>query len=233
MIQTKPSKTINSKSFINTENGVWAQFGCGLCSPKGWTNFDASPTLRLQKIPILGSLIPSGPFGRFPMSVKYGDILKGLPLEANSVDLLYCSHILEHLTVQEVDVALSNCFRCLKPNGIFRLVLPDIEAMATEYIQSSSPDAVHHFMQLTWLGEEHRTPSALSAVKQWMSRGRHLWMWDYKAFEKKLENAGFCNIRRAKFGDSDIDAFQSVEDPDRWIYELGIHCYKSNSTEKA
>ncbi|MCI5142460.1 MAG: methyltransferase type 11, partial [Candidatus Electrothrix sp. ATG1] len=27
-------------------------YGCGLSAPESWLNFDASPTLRLQRIPL-------------------------------------------------------------------------------------------------------------------------------------------------------------------------------------
>jgi hypothetical protein len=31
---------------------IYIQYGCGLSAPKEWTNFDVSPTLRIQKLPI-------------------------------------------------------------------------------------------------------------------------------------------------------------------------------------
>ena len=34
----------------------YVQYGCGLSAPNEWINFDVSPTLRIQKIPIIGSL---------------------------------------------------------------------------------------------------------------------------------------------------------------------------------
>lgn len=37
------------------------QYGCGLSAPNDWINFDASPTLRIQKFPILGRIVKSRP----------------------------------------------------------------------------------------------------------------------------------------------------------------------------
>lgn len=204
----------------------YVQFGCGLCAPENWTNFDSSLALRLQQLPILGSLMPSGAFGRFPQNVKYGDIIHGLPVSDESVDVLYCSHVLEHLTVEEVHFALENCYRYLKPGGIFRLVLPDMEIMAREYINSTSPNAVHDFMRLAWLGKESQSRDLVSFLRHWLSRGQHLWMWDYKALSQELGKVGFKNIRRARFGDSGVSVFTDVEDYERWTYELGIQCTK-------
>lgn len=207
---------------------VCVQFGCGLCAPETWTNFDASLALRLQKLAIIGSLMPSGPFGRFPKNVLYGDIVQGLPLPNGSIDLLYCSHVLEHLTFEEAQLALRNCYYHLKPGGIFRLVLPDLEAIVQQYVQATEIDAAHQFMRLTWLGREAQHRGLISFFKAWVSRGQHLWMWDYKALAQELTNTGFVNIKRVRFGDSGIPEFAVVEDPDRWTYELGIQCQKAS-----
>ncbi|MEH2048731.1 class I SAM-dependent methyltransferase [Nostoc sp.] len=209
-----------------TTKPQYVQFGCGLCAPSDWVNFDSSLAMRLQKLPIFGKLIPSGPFGRFPSNVRYGDIVKGLPLPDNTVDILYCSHVLEHITLEEFRQALKNCYRHLKPGGIFRLVLPDLEFMAQQYIKSTSPEASLEFMRITWLGKERRKRSLLAFLKEWVSGTEHLWMWDYKSLSLELQNVGFSDIRRAYIGDSDIAAFSQLEDPERWKNELGIQCRK-------
>ena len=66
----------------------------------------------------------------FPSNVKYGDIIKGLPVEDNSCDGLYCSHTLEHLSLQDFRIALKNSYKILKKGGIFRVILPDIKHIA-------------------------------------------------------------------------------------------------------
>lgn len=137
----KSNPTLEKVS-LNFTSGIFVQYGCGLCAPAHWQNFDASPALILQHLPLIGQLLPTGPFGGYPKNVQYGDILKGLPVAPNSVDLLYCSHVLEHLTVSEARIALQNSYHCLKPGGIFRLVLPDLEEMIHQYVTYSS---VCHF----------------------------------------------------------------------------------------
>ena len=49
---------------------------------------------------------------------------------------------------------------------------------------------------------------------------------DYKSITAELEKAGFSDIRRARFGDSDDKMFGSVEDEGRWINCLGVECRK-------
>ncbi|PSB59031.1 class I SAM-dependent methyltransferase [Chamaesiphon polymorphus] len=206
--------------------GQMVQFGCGLCAPTQWQNFDASPTLRLQKLPVVGPLVPAGEFGRFPANVKYGNIVKGLPIPDESVQLLYCSHVLEHLTLDELRQALRNCYRHLQPGGIFRFVLPDLEFMSRQYLSSTDPDAALEFMRVTWMGIEHRQRDLRGFLKEWLGGSQHLWMWDYKSLARELSAAGFQDIRRAELGDSGIAEFSELEDPQRWQNELGIQCHK-------
>lgn len=54
-------------------------------------------------------------------------------------------------------------------------------------------------------------------------------MWDYKSIVPELEKAGFINIRRAHFGDSEINAFSEVESLGRWENCLGVQAKKGAS----
>ncbi|MCB0428967.1 MAG: hypothetical protein KDD54_02555 [Flavobacteriales bacterium] len=73
--------------------GAYVQYGCGLSAPEKWLNFDASPTLRIQKIPVLGQILRKKLNVVFPDNVIYGDIVKGLPIEVDSCEGVYCSHV--------------------------------------------------------------------------------------------------------------------------------------------
>src|SRR5438046_2163574 len=113
---------------------LYVQYGCGLSAPADWKNYDTSPTLRIQKIPVLGKLIGSRMSPVFPSNVLYGDIVKGLPVSNTSCDAVYCSHVLEHLSLNDFRVALANTYRILKPGGTFRCVVPDLEAITRSYL---------------------------------------------------------------------------------------------------
>src|SRR5215470_7850839 len=105
--------------------GLYVQYGCGVSCPAGWVNFDASPTLRLQRLSVAGPLLgKAGP--RFPDGVRYGDILNGLPIADGTADGVYASHVLEHLSLADCAAALRNTFRLLRPGGVFRLVITDL-----------------------------------------------------------------------------------------------------------
>ena len=59
------------------------QYGCGFNAPSGWKNFDVSPTLRFERLPLIGRLYSKNQ-QRFPENVEYGDIVKGIPLPNES-----------------------------------------------------------------------------------------------------------------------------------------------------
>lgn len=60
-----------------------------------------------------------------------GDI-RDLPVESNSIDILTCSHVIEHLFQHEVFKALSEFARVLKPDGLCFITCPDLQATAVE-----------------------------------------------------------------------------------------------------
>jgi SAM-dependent methyltransferase len=205
----------------------YVQYGAGLSGPEEWSNFDASPSLQIQRLPLIGSLFKKiGP--SFPATIHYGDIVKGLPIAPNSLEAIYCSHVLEHLSLQDFRLALSNTLGYLKPGGRFRLVLPDLEILAQGYLHSAEHDAALKFMTDTYLGHYERSKGLLGLLRSWLGNSAHLWMWDYKSIKVELEKAGFVNIRRAEFGDSGDPMFNLVEDLGRWQHNLGVDCEKSD-----
>jgi len=205
--------------------GVYVQYGCGWCAPRGWVNFDASPTLRFERIPVVGRLYTKNAL-RFPDNVRYGDVVRGLPIEFDSCNGIYCSHVLEHLALEDVDRALKNTFSYLRTGGTFRLVVPDLERMTRDYLTSDSVSAAIRFMESTGLGRPVRPRGLVGFVKSWLGNSAHLWMWDAKSMSEKLIQHGFRAVRRCSFGDAEDAKFKEVEDRDRFEGCLAMECKK-------
>lgn len=148
--------------------GLYVQYGCGLCAPDGWMNFDASPRLRFERIPGVSTL--AGTVGKrlFPSNISYGDIVFGLPLADGSADAVYASHVLEHLSRKDVTRALANTLRVLKPSGVFRMIVPDLEWRAERYLQDKQKGGLHSaddFINDCSIGEtEHLRGACAAAV---------------------------------------------------------------------
>lgn len=202
------------------------QIGAGLDGPAEWLNVDASPTLRLQRLPVAGRWLRNVTKPRFSSTIAYGDVVRGLPLSARSVDIVYSSHVLEHLALDDFRTALVEIHRVLRPGGVFRSVLPDLGHEVQRYLRSEAPDRASEFMRSTLLGLERRERGLMGALRGWLGNSQHLWMWDYRSMEHRLAQAGFVDIRPARFGDSSEPAFRDVESPDRWQDSLGFECRK-------
>ena len=129
----------------------------------GWRNFDASPTLGFERLPILGRLYTKNN-QRFPQGIEYGDIVEGLPVKPESCRGIYTSHVLEHLCLEDCRKALQAVYSLLRPGGIFRLVVPDLKVLASTYLGSNNQDAAHEFMQKSMLGIEKK-PRTMIEIK--------------------------------------------------------------------
>ena len=79
--------------------------GCGKIFHPDWVNVD---------------LISNNPH------VVAFDLNLGIPFAAESFDIVYHSHILEHLERPYAEHLLQECFRVLKPGGLLRVVVPDL-----------------------------------------------------------------------------------------------------------
>jgi hypothetical protein len=222
---TRTVKTTESRPDLGgLDKGVYVQFGCGLCAPEGWINFDASPTLAFERLPIVGRLYTRNG-QRFPDQVRYGDVVKGLPLAPACASGVYASHVLEHLAYEDCLRALRNTYRLLRQDGIFRLLVPDLEVSARNYLallQERSPAANRTFMDATLLGRRTRPRGLRGLIHTWLNGSEHLWMWDAPAMMHALGTQGFRKIRPCKFNDSDDPMFASIEDPLRFEDAVAI-----------
>jgi predicted SAM-dependent methyltransferase len=68
--------------------------------------------------------------------IKQANLLKRLPFSNETFDLIYCSHFIEHIPIDSIHNFIIECSRVLKNNGRIRLVLPDLENIAREYISN-------------------------------------------------------------------------------------------------
>lgn len=152
-------------------------------APKEFLNFDASPTLRLERMPLIGHFIHKNPT-RFPLNVMYGDITKGPLVHPGTAKGVYCSHVLEHLSYRDCRLALQHSFSMLASGGIFRFVFPDLRRLASDYV-AGCLDA-NEFMKESGLGVVSRSNGVKGFVKSFFGNSAHLWLWDENSIRGEL-----------------------------------------------
>ena len=200
------------------------QFGCGFTAPKEWLNFDASMTLRWERTPLIGRLYTKNS-RRFPPNVRYGDIVKGLPVDERSCKGVYASHVLEHLALEDFHKALHETKRILAVGGIFRLVVPDLEWLAKEYakrVEAGDSGANAFFLSESFLGYKKRDRGLAGFAHMFLNTSRHLWMWDALSLANILSEHGFGKIRRCSFGDCEDPMFRFVEEAGRFEHAVAM-----------
>jgi predicted SAM-dependent methyltransferase len=62
-------------------------------------------------------------------------LIKGVPVNSDNADIIYCSHFLEHLTKNDGQYFLEECFRSLKKGGLLRIAVPDLDFAFAMYQQ--------------------------------------------------------------------------------------------------
>lgn len=215
----------------------YVQYGAGNQAVPGWINFDASPTLRIQKIPLIGRLLRSKLNCIFDDNVLYGDIVKGLPIKPESVDGLFCSHILEHLSHADFSLALDNSFKYLRKGGVFRIIVPDLEyyinrykASLTSHSHDQRESAAIEFCKGTCFGMEGSRSTLTQRLNDAFANSGHRWMWDFFSLTKALSDHGFINIKKFYSGDCPDEMFLRPERPhqfgDSEVSVLALECTK-------
>ena len=124
-------------------NSIKLHLGAFDCSVDGWVNTDVTPHIWISKIPLAPLLLfklkimPKFRYDQHLAGVfrqlKYLDLCKKLPFQENSIDAIFSSHVFEHLFMDEVNKLIVECFRVLKPGGVCRVVVPDLEKIISSY----------------------------------------------------------------------------------------------------
>jgi len=73
------------------------------------------------------------------------DITKTLPIEDNTYDEVYLSHVLEHVKWYRVKKVLKELHRILKPKGVIEIHVPDMGKIIEAYSGRTIPDRWYKF----------------------------------------------------------------------------------------
>lgn len=191
---------------------IKVNLGSGPNSAPGWINYDWGVLAYLSKHKsIRGYLIKAGAlnksYDREWPKIKLVNLKRRLPLNSDSVDYIYCSHLLEHLEKWEALNLLKECFRVLKRGAFLRVVVPDIDKLIKKRTDGDS------FCRQWWGYEKD-----VERLANYFIRG-HQWMYDEKSIVNILKAASFRKI--------EVLGFRKGMVPDINKLDINIHKFLS------
>ena len=168
---------------------------------------------------------------------------KGIPFGSDSIDVVYHSHVLEHLDKDIAEIFLMEVKRVLKPGGIHRIVVPDFEKICRTYIshiascETNPVESSNHESYISPLIEQSVRKEAHGTSQQRpfrrfienivlgdaRKRGEtHQWMYDRISLKEKLINIGYKEVHIQDYNTSLIP---------NWI-EYGLDIDESDNQYK-
>lgn len=133
------------------------------------------------------------------------DLSKPLPIKDNTYDLIYCSHILEHIPWYSTIAVLKELHRILKPNGTLEIWVPDFDKLVyiylhkKEYLDLPKPMLYNEFnpIQMTMVSINYRLfagckgTEVINQEQDW-----HKACFDHEYLVHCFITAGFKEIKR-------------------------------------
>ncbi|HET8644736.1 MAG TPA: methyltransferase domain-containing protein [Vicinamibacteria bacterium] len=219
--------------------------GCGIRTSPRCVNVDWSLYLALRRSRLLTALagrVLDAPrrqhLARIDGATVLHDLRRPLPFPDQWADAVYHSHVLEHfdrhLEDPDRDAALGflrENLRVLKPGGILRVVVPDLEALCRGYLDDlaacaaqAAPGAEHDRAVARILEQSVRREAATTARRRGLRRRverlvlgdarrrgeTHQWMYDRVNLAALLERAGFAEVRVVGYGVSRIPEWNEI-----------------------
>jgi ubiquinone/menaquinone biosynthesis C-methylase UbiE len=108
------------------------------------------------------------------------DITKLDTIENNSVDLIYCSHVLEHFGRHSYKKILQNWYEKLKYGGMIRIAVPNFESIVEHYNKNKD---IKVLLGLLYGGQTYE-------------QNYHYCCWDFKSLSEDLYEIGFRIVEK-------------------------------------
>lgn len=144
----------------NPDGKIRLNLGCGFTTLPGFINVDK---LRARHIHYVRAVTNLRPFAD------------------DSVDLVYVSHCLEHVTHRKTNDVLAEWRRVLRPGGILRIGVPDFDVLLDAYFHSGKDiESIQPFLMG---GQDYQL-------------NQHLIMFTERSLRDRLLGVGFQEVRR-------------------------------------
>ena len=161
----------------------------------GWINTDVTFQLRIARVPGLAELLFR--LGRMSpenhrrhragmfKQIQYLNVTRRFPYPDNSFRYVFSAHMLEHLYPDEAEFCLREVRRVLRPDGLVRIVIPDLDQIVASY-DPRNPEAT---LESIFQGNRRSTHE----------RARHWWHYNETSLRALLQRIGYGQIERCAY----------------------------------
>jgi SAM-dependent methyltransferase len=178
----------------------YLNLGCGVRRHPDWINVDAHARVD---------------------GILEHDLRRPLPFPDNTFKVVYHSHTLEHFDAEQGRRLMRECHRVLAPGGVVRVVVPDLEQIARDYLtaleaaeasETARTRADHEWMLIEMTdplarhhagGEQDRyiarvpLENAPFVIERWGAEGR-AYIEQLQRTDRTHESAGARAVRRLR-----------------------------------
>ncbi len=124
-----------------------------------------------------------------------------IPIADRTVDVLYTSHMLEHLDRREGRAFLAEAKRVLRPGGVLRIAVPDLRKLVDGYLATGDAD---DFVARTFMAVERPVSLRGRLLLLLFGFRAHRWMYDGPSLRRTLVDGGFRDVVVLKAGETGI-----------------------------
>jgi hypothetical protein len=197
--------------------------GCNKLLIKSWLNIDFVPKSSFVE----GEFYPLAVSTHFEYFFLNWNLTNGLPAENDSLEFVYHSHFLEHLTYRNGLNILGEIYAALKIGGRHRLVVPDLEVYCRAYLDTKNKFLFDYQSTETAIQSEIYETRGSIFISQFYEHG-HKMGWDFDTLSLALKKIGFKNIRRTECRESDFPDIHKLEicDSFRVAESMFVECEK-------
>jgi predicted SAM-dependent methyltransferase len=201
--------------------------GCGAHAMEGWANIDGGDGVNFNP--------PED-----PRVLKLDVFVALAALPDRSADFIHSEQFFEHFSRQDGLRLMKECHRVLKPGGVMRTQVPDLERTVRLYLDEvpfapwkdvQYPHRIKHISNtldpIARLsdGEEY-LPSMM--INNGFYMDGHKYLYDWETLEQSLRIAGFGKVVRCDFGVSEHDALNGIDHHDggetgrSWVPKIAL-----------
>jgi predicted SAM-dependent methyltransferase len=153
--------------------------GCGTHHEPGWINADGADGAPYR------------------IQLRVGE---PLGFATDSLEVVFSEHFLEHITLPEARWFFRESFRVLKPNGLFRVSCPDMDAVTSG---DTWRELAKVYESIGDFPPNTLTRKDLVVNHAFYGHG-HKHLWTLEALREELEAVGFRDVERMPFGKSRV-----------------------------